>query len=304
MTARHTTLTTAALALLIPAGLPAQQLTARDAFWSSSDLITVTPNPAAHKQTASHPHPDSGPRTDQAGANDTGAGSQSHRGAQVAQLVAMNGYGSAPHLVRTAEDRLGLRCSVMLRGVDGEYNEVVPGSIFHSGDHIRLSFLANRAGYFYVIQKGSTGTWRPIFPPPNSPADANKVTAGQLQTVPSGTKSFSFDQNPGDEKVFVILSRTPIPDIDRAIQNLKGNQPAATAPPEPENGPMVEAANHIPDAFVQGIASRDLTLVDEEKVDESSKGDVQGEKAVYVVSKGSGPDAGSQVILSLDLRHE
>lgn len=300
MTARRETFTIAALAFLIPAGLCAQQLAARDAFWSSSDLITVTPNPAAHKQATSHPRP----HPDQTGANDASGGSQAHRGAQVAQLVAMNGYGSAPRLVRTAEDRLGLRCSVMLRGVDGEYNEVMPGSIFHSGDHIRLSFLANRAGYFYVIQKGSTGTWSPIFPPPNSPADANQISAGQLQTVPSGTKTFAFDQNPGDEKLYIILSRAPIPDIDRAIQSLKGNQPASTPPAQPENGPMVEAANHIPDAFVQGIASRDLVLVDEQKVDESSKGDVQGEKAIYVVSKGSGPDAGSQVVLSLDLRHE
>jgi hypothetical protein len=300
MIAKHLALAAASSALLIPPGLVAQQLTARDAFWSSSDLITVSPNPAAHKQTASHPRPPS----DQTGGNDTAGGSQSRRGAQVVQLVAMNGYGSAPHLVRTAEDRLGLRCSVMLRGVDGEYNEVAPGGIFHSGDHIRLSFLANRAGYFYVIQKGSSGAWSPIFPPPHSPADANQVSAGQIQTVPSGTRSFAFDQNPGDEKLYVILSRAPIPDIDRAIQNLKGNQPASAPPREPDNGAMVEAANHIPDAFVQGIASRDLTLVDEQKVDESSKGDVQGEKAIYVVSKGSGADAGSQVVLSLDLRHE
>jgi len=300
MIARNATFVSAAIVLLIPAGLCAQQLAARDAFWSSSDLITVTPNPAAHKQTAPHPRPHS----DQTGANDTAGGAQSRRGTQVAQLVAMNGYGSAPHLVRTAEDRLGLRCSVMLRGVGGEYNEVAPGSIFHSGDHIRLSFLANRAGFFYVIQKGSTGAWSPIFPPPKSPADANKVEAGQLQTVPGGTKSFAFDQNPGDEKLYVILSRTPIPDIDRAIQSLKGDQPASAPEQQPENGPMVEAENHIPDAFVQGIASRDLTLVDEQKVDQTSKGDVQGEKAIYVVSKGSGPDAGAQVVLSLDLRHE
>jgi hypothetical protein len=303
MTAQHAILPAAALSMLIPFAGSAQQLTPRDAFWSSSDLITVTPNPAAHKQTQSHPraHPQQAGATPSQGAPSGGA--QLQRTTQVAQLVAENGYGAAPHLVRSAEDRLGLRCSVMLRGADNEYSEVEPGSVFHSGDHIRLSFLANQPGYFYVIQQGSTGTWSPIFPPPNSQKDANKVSAGQLQTVPGGTQAFAFDQNPGDERLYVILSRTPIADIDRAIQNLKGGQPAAPQQSS-ENGPMVEAANRIPDEFVQRLSSRDLTLVDEQKVNETSKGDVQGEKAVYVVSKGMGPDSNGQVVLSLDLRHE
>jgi hypothetical protein len=266
-------------------------------------LITVTPNPAVHKQTAPQPRPHS----DQTGANDTSsANTQSRRTTQVAQLVAMNGYGAAPHLVRNSEDRLGLRCSVMLRDPQNQYNEVAPEDIFHSGDHIRLSFLANSPGYFYVIQQGSTGAWSPIFPPPSSADDANKISAGQLQTVPSGTKSFAFDQNPGNEKLYVILSRTPIPDIDRVIQNLKENHPAAAPTPSPsnENAPPLEAQNRIPDEFIQRLASRDLELVDEEKVNESSKGSVPGEKAIYVVSKGMRPDTNSQVILSLNLRHE
>jgi hypothetical protein len=291
MTARSFTFPAAFLALILPCKAPAQELAARDAFWSSSDLITVTPNPAAHKNAAAHPrpHPQSAPE----------------RSSQVAELVAENGYGAAPHLVRTAQDRLGLRCSILLRGVNKEYNEVAPGTIFHSGDHIRLSFLANQAGYFYVIQQGSTGTWSPVFPPPNSGAGANRISAGQLQTVPAGTKFFLFDQNPGDEKLYVILSRTPISDLDRAIQNLKSGQPASSPEPQSGNGAMVEAENRIPDAFVQGIASRDLILADEQKVDESSKGGVQGEKAIYVVSKASsGLGANSQVVVKLDLQHE
>jgi hypothetical protein len=66
----------------------------------------------------------------------------------------------------------------------------------------------------------------------------------------------------------------------------------------------MEAKNDIPDLFVKQLASRDLSLVDEQKVDESSKPDVQGEKAIYVVSKGAAQDSNSQVVLNLDLRHE
>ena len=309
MISRQAIPATVLFALCVSSGLFAQKPSARDSFWSSNDLISVTPNPAAHKQprtgAASHQGSASSSGSRSSSSPEPQQGAQPQRDAQLVQLVSMNGYGTAPTLVRAAESRLGLRCSIMRRGADGEYSEVTAGTTFHSGDHIRLSFLANHAGYFYVIQKGSTGAWSPIFPAANSAPDANKISAGQLQTVPSGTKSFAFDQHPGDEKLFVILSRAPISDIDRAIQNLKSGKPASTAPPaQPDDGPMLEAENHIPDAFVTGLASRDLTLVDEQKVDESTKDDAQGEKAIYVVTKTSASDTGSQVVLSLDLRHE
>lgn len=298
----------AALVALFPLALMAQKPSARDAFWSASDLISVTPNPAAHKRAASHSrsHPASAQQSaDQPSGGDrqVAAEEQERPGpAKAVQLVSENGYGAAPHIVRTAADRLGLRCSVLLRGLDGRYVEVAPGSVFHSGDHIRLSLLANEPGYVYVIEQGSSGAWSPVFPPSNSPQDANRIAAGQLQMVPGGTQAFAFDQNPGNEKLYIILSRSPIEDIDRAIQGLKGNQPA---PPQNADGSgtALVAENKIPDFFVQQLASRDLTLVDEQKVDDSSSAAGAGEKAIYVVSKTSGPGSG-EVVLHLVLHHE
>jgi hypothetical protein len=192
---------------------------------------------------------------------------------------------------------------VLLRGTDNEYAEVTPGTVFHSGDHIRLSFLANEPGYFYVIQQGSSGAWSPIYPPRNASPESTKIDAGKLQVVPGGTQSFAFDQRPGDEKLYVILSRTPIDDIDRAIRKLSSGG-SNSAPDAGAESPALEASNVIPDVFVQKLASRDLTLVDEEKVDEKSANGHDSEKAIYVVNKGNGPEGASQVLLSLDLRHE
>lgn len=307
MIVRNGVLPAAVLAMMFPCALSAQQFTARDAFWSANDLITVAPNPAAHKPVEARPHPRQSASGEVSGGTDPNRSGKPARGnTEVAQLVMTNGYGAAPKFVRTAENRLGLRCSVMLRDANNEYAEVTPGTVFHSGDHIRLSFLANEPGYFYVIQQGSSGVWSPIFPPPNAGPDANKVQAGQPQVVPSGTRAFAFDQHPGDEKLYVILSRTPIADLDRVVQNLRTGK--AAQPQEPvgggDAGQMMEAKNNIPDIFVQRLASRDLSLVEEQKVDESSKSDVQGEKAIYVVSKGAAPESNSQVVLSLDLRHE
>jgi len=302
MVLRNVVIAAAVFAMVFAGGLSAQELTARDAFWSASDLISVAPNPAAHKPTA---------RANSGGDGSGGTDSSHSRrparaNTEVAQLVAANGYGAPPRLVRAADNRLGLRCSLMLRNAGKEYIEVTPGSVFHSGDHIRLSVLANEPGYLYVIQQGSTGAWSPVFPPANAAPDANKILAGQPQVVPGGTRAFAFDQHPGDEKLYVILSRMPIADIDRVIDNLRTGKPAAPEQPAAggDSGAMVEAANKIPDEFVKGLASRDLSLVDEETVDESSKTDVQGEKAIYVVSKSAGPDSNSQVLLNLDLQHQ
>lgn len=292
--------------MLAAATLHAQKTSTRDAFWSSSDLITVAPNPAAHKRAVTHAQ-NAGSTGSQSGESSPIGGLQSGntpRMTRVSQLVAENGYGSAPHLIRTSGDHLGLRCSVMRRSAAGEYEEVDADSVFHSGDHIRLSFLPNQSGYFYVIQQGSTGAWTPIYPKSNSAPDANKISAGQIQIVPGGKQSFLFDQNPGDEKIFVILSRTPIPDIDGAIQNLQTAQPAAPSQQPAESSQTLEAVNKIPDLFVQGLASRDLKLVDEEKEDDSKPEADVHEKAIYVVNKASGPGSNSEVVLRLELRHE
>jgi hypothetical protein len=55
---------------------------------------------------------------------------------------------------------------------------------------------------------------------------------------------------------------------------------------------------------VQGLASRDLTLVDEEKADDSKPQADTHEKAIYVVNKASDPASNSEVVLRLELRHE
>src|ERR1700740_1747079 len=99
MTTRTTLSQIAFLLLFALCSLSAQKLTARDAFWSSTDLIRLTPNPAAPNLADPNPH------TQKPGEHDL----RSHDG----QFVSKNGYGSAPQIVPSAKPRLGLRCSVL-----------------------------------------------------------------------------------------------------------------------------------------------------------------------------------------------
>ena len=125
MIVRNGVLPAAALTMMFPCALMAQQFTARDAFWSANDLITVAPNPAAHKPVEARQHTRPGGIGDVSGGTDSSHAGRPRGNAEVAQLVTTNGYGAAPKFVRAAENRLGLRCSVMLRGADNAYAEEV-----------------------------------------------------------------------------------------------------------------------------------------------------------------------------------
>jgi hypothetical protein len=280
-------------ALLACLALPAQpqQLTARDAFWSSSDLITVDPNPGTpeHLNTLGN-------------VSAPGIVQRSPQPSKAEKLVTQNGYGTAPRLVSGGPVHLGLRCSILLRQTDGGFGEVAPDKIFHSGDKIRLSFLANAPGYFYIIQQGSTGSWRPLIPTPNDSKDTNRILAGHVRIVPD-KKNLTFDQNPGNERLYVILSKSRIANIDQAVENLKASQNPAPQK-QAGAGSALQADGTIPDALVKELASRDLVLEDEQQVEKSSTDAGSAEKATYVVTKGSGANAANEVRLSLDLRHE
>ena len=280
-----------------------QQLTARDAFWSASDLVSVTPNPvskasgaarSASKPPATKPAPRSAAHEGQASAHVS------------PQQVAANGYGAAPQMVRVSQEQIGLRYSLLLHQQDGTYAEVSPSKVFHSGDQLRISVMANQPGYLYMISQGSSGNWSPVFPGAGSARDANRVESGHLYQFPSGKDSIRFDQHPGDEKLFLIVSRQPLTDLDAMIEQLKS--PAATPrPAAPNTGPgaVYEASNHIPDELVQRFASRDLQLVQEQQVDDKAGQANDGEKAVYVVAKAApaGP-GGPQVVAPVTLHHE
>ena len=219
--------------------------------------------------------------------------------------MAKNGYGEQPHLVRVSADQIGMRYSLLLRDTEGKYAEVSPSATFHSGDYLHLSVMANQPGYLYVIQQGSSGSWSPIFPKRGSAPEANKVEAGVALEIPSGKQAFQFDTTAGEEKLFLIVSRRPIEDFDRTIESLKANggQGSPATPPTRPDLNTYEAANRIPDELVKRFASRDLTLVETSEVEDKKEANGSGEKAVYVVSKGTASANGPQVVAALTLHH-
>ncbi len=283
----------AALALSCAA---AAQLTARDAFWSASDLVSVSANPGGKAGAKSA-------RTANSSNKAGGAVQRPRDPRAAAQLIASNGYGEQPHLVKTSlqTQQLGLRYSVHKQQPDGSYAEVSVDNTFHEGDALRLSIMSNEPGYLYVIQQGSSGTWSSIFP--DAKSGSNRIEAGTPYQVPGDPQKFRVDNRPGTEKLFVVLSREPISDLGGAIGRLQNSSASAPRPARvPDQGEVLEASNHIPDTFVQQLASRDLTLVTEQKVD--SNASAGGEKAVYVVAKQDPQASTHEVVARITLNHE
>lgn len=92
---------------------------------------------------------------------------------------------------------------------DGETIRTNNKAEFRSGDRIRFRVKSNIKGYAYILlTTGSRGEQSVLFPDP-SVNESNKVLPGKTYTLP-GMGSLTFDENPGMEKVTLLLSRHPI----------------------------------------------------------------------------------------------
>jgi hypothetical protein len=270
----------------------AKKLSARDLFYApappADQKVPARPTKqAAPKKTPAAVTPSSGPSPVE---RDVPA-PVSSGGAQIIQAAA---YVGKP---------LGLRYSILRNNGGDDYREAAPGSVFHSGDRIRVAVEANDAGYLYVAMKGASGAWKILFPTAEIAGGNNRVESGRQYTIPSPPGRFAFDQQPGEEKLFIVLSRQPEPSLEQLIYSLgSGSASPASAPAKPSERTMVAQAGPIGDPLVSRLRSqvyaRDLVF---ETVDESTPGEKR-ENAVYVLNRTGSPD--SRLVADFVLKHQ
>lgn len=91
----------------------------------------------------------------------------------------------------------------------GSTQKVTNKEKFQNGDRIRFHLKSNIDGYAYILlSSGSRGEQSVLFPDPQT-GENNQVKRGKDYTLPE-TGYLTFDENPGTEKVTLVLSRTPI----------------------------------------------------------------------------------------------
>jgi hypothetical protein len=197
---------------------------------------------------------------------------------------------------------LGVRYSILKRNSSGQFEEVAPDSVFRSGDRIRLSVEANDEAYLYIVHRGSSGTWKLMFPAANSAGGANHVVRGRHYLMPPGSM-FTFVGEPGEEKLFLVLSRQPEPDLESLIDSLQeGAKPAAAPVVKPQRQYQLASLRMANDEMIsrfRNLVSRDLIT---EKIDEEPAAGRPADKAVYVVNSTGRAD--SRVVADIQLKHE
>jgi hypothetical protein len=257
----------------------AKKLTARELFYSAADTPAPAPKPG---KAAAKPKPTprkSAPAADEAAAADPSA-----------PVVAVAYKPTGPH------PALGLRYTILKRTGEGQ-SEVNSDTVFHAGDRIRLAVEANDDGYLYVVNRGSSGTWKLLFPSAEIKDGDNRIQRRVRYEVPSGY-TFTFDEQGGEEKLFVVLTRQPEPDLEGLIYSLgqKTSAPASAQKPK-----MLLASAALTDDVIGKLRNsyaRDLIV---EKVDDEGAGAKQ-EKAVYAVNPTGSAD--SRVVADVTLKHQ
>ncbi len=220
--------------------------------------------------------------------------------------------GEQPLPVRLASDTvsqsggLAMRWTITQLMPDGNKKEVPTTKAFKSGDRINVRVEVNDFGYLYILARGSSGKWSPLFPSPQISGGDNRVGPNQAYTIPAGFV-FKFDEQPGEERIFIVFSRKPEPDFDGLIYKVapdRNQVPAASpsAPIRPAPGIILASNTNFGDPFVDRVRTmyaRDLIVEKVEGEQKSSSLGPRFEHAAYVASKrGDDPRVTAEVTLT------
>ena len=172
----------------------------------------------------------------------------------------------------------GIRFRMMLEGPEGKAIDVDPARDFHTGERIKFAFESNIDGYLYVAQQGTSGNWTVLYPHPDINGGLNRVKRFEEYEIPNDNW-FQLQGNPGEEQLFVFLSREPmntLPGFDKPVTAFERSSPKLVAQ-------------------LQGtIASRDLILSKDSAA-------TKGVQATYVVNKA---ELGKAVTAKFTINHK
>ena len=273
------------------AGAQEPEMNARDVFYSAADMMGPTRRPAV-VVPPKKPGPVAVKKT----------GPIRHGAAQHAVAVVVP-QDPESHFVKVGNDPrpLGLRYSI-LKKIGASLAEVKPDAVFKAGDQIRLSVMSNQKGFLYVISRGTSGIWTPMFPHPKSSQKSNEIVAGRQYQVPGGQgEYFEFEGLAGKEQIFILLAQEPVEDLDTLISTISSPpaNPPATSPAMPA---VLKADSRLNDAAIDRyrgeMQARDLVFT---RVDKDAAAE---ETAVYVVKPSGGPGAKNRVMVDLALTHQ
>ena len=121
-----------------------------------------------------------------------------------------------PTSPKVAAQRIGIGLTLFMRDSNGLSVRVDPGREFRKGDHVRVLLETNADGYLYIFNTTDGGTPMMIYPDPQLDEAGNYVQSHVPVEIPSSLaaeerlKWFTFDANPGVEKLHFVFTREPL----------------------------------------------------------------------------------------------
>jgi len=208
--------TTSLIALVLVAGLTACATGEKTTAVPGTKAQGAAPSMRASNPPAYAPAPE--PQPVAAPAPAATAGQPSARNIYYEPSGGPGGPGGPGAQVPPAQQQAGVRFWVELfPRMGGQPQTVSADYIFHSGDRTRYRVATNLNCCIYVAHEGSTGERYLLYPSSQAGLD-NQATAYQDKVMPSTNGFFTFDPNPGDERIVVVISPTRIPELDGVVR--------------------------------------------------------------------------------------
>jgi hypothetical protein len=107
---------------------------------------------------------------------------------------------------------MGVSYWIEVTGRDGARQRVTADRVFRSGERIKLFITTNRDGYLSLLNIGSSGRSRLLYPHAQTQPNENVVQANAQFEVPQGG-AIRFDDTPGEETLLLMLSPQPMRDL-------------------------------------------------------------------------------------------
>jgi Sec-independent protein translocase protein TatA len=139
----------------------------------------------------------------------------------------------------------------------GEISNVLPITEFKSGDKVKIVYTTSVDAYVYWMSEGSSGSYYMLFPNPKTGMD-NFVKKNEENKIPV-KGNLKFDDNPGTEKILLVMSPNKIPELEKAAKE------AAV-----KGGKVKDSANQVDSVKKKNQSkrkTRDLVFEDEEDED-------------------------------------
>lgn len=179
---------------------------------------------------------------------------------------------------------IALGYTIFMRDMNGRAVRVDPTREFHNGDRIRISLEPNVDGYVYVFHTENDGLPEMIYPDARLEGGENWIEAHVPVDIPSTLEAderlrwFQFFGNAGTERLYVVVTRDPLPEVPIAealVTFCTANKDKCPWKPPVEAWAQVQLASK---AEVRVVTSK------------VSAGQVQTEKEQVATTRGLGLD--------------